>query len=239
MMNVHVKNRDSAVSPVVGVMLMLVVTIIIAAVVSAYAGGLSSSQKKAPNLDATVKISNDGYWAGQTYFICSVNAVSEPIPTKDLKMTISWKAAMDGTTYTHSITGPNTSVGATGNTYYGGRNYQSPLGYGPGVNASVTISSYGPGGNYWPDQQWGNYTLIAGTTFRGQPTNYGNTQATRYQYSDSAGYYTYADNRDMMQAVLGREWWKLRTGDVVKVKIQHVPSGKLIFDKDVIVEGST
>ena len=34
--------REHAVSPVVGVMLMLVVTIIIAAVVSAFAGGLSS-----------------------------------------------------------------------------------------------------------------------------------------------------------------------------------------------------
>jgi archaeal type IV pilus assembly protein PilA len=43
--------KDCAVSPVVGVMLMLVVTIIIAAVVSAYAGGIASSPKKAmPNL---------------------------------------------------------------------------------------------------------------------------------------------------------------------------------------------
>lgn len=40
--------KDSAVSPVVGVMLMLVVTIIIAAVVSAFAGGLSSGTVKAP-----------------------------------------------------------------------------------------------------------------------------------------------------------------------------------------------
>jgi archaeal type IV pilus assembly protein PilA len=38
----------SAVSPVVGVMLMLVVTIIIAAVVSAFAGGLGGSQTKTP-----------------------------------------------------------------------------------------------------------------------------------------------------------------------------------------------
>lgn len=39
---------DSGVSPVIGVMLMLVVTIIIAAVVSAFAGGLGSAQNKAP-----------------------------------------------------------------------------------------------------------------------------------------------------------------------------------------------
>ncbi|MDO8872053.1 MAG: type IV pilin N-terminal domain-containing protein [Methanoregula sp.] len=42
------KDRNDAVSPVVGVMLMLVVTIIIAAVVSAYAGGLSKETTKAP-----------------------------------------------------------------------------------------------------------------------------------------------------------------------------------------------
>jgi archaeal type IV pilus assembly protein PilA len=42
--------NDYAVSPVVGVMLMLVVTIIIAAIVSAFAGGMGSSQKTAPQV---------------------------------------------------------------------------------------------------------------------------------------------------------------------------------------------
>lgn len=40
--------KDEAVSPVVGVMLMLVVTIIIAAVVSGFAGGLVGENQKAP-----------------------------------------------------------------------------------------------------------------------------------------------------------------------------------------------
>lgn len=40
--------KESAVSPVVGVMLMLVVTIIIAAVVSGFAGGLGGGTGKAP-----------------------------------------------------------------------------------------------------------------------------------------------------------------------------------------------
>lgn len=47
--------KDSAVSPVVGVMLMLVVTIIIAAVVSAFAGGLAGNQQKTPQVSLTVK----------------------------------------------------------------------------------------------------------------------------------------------------------------------------------------
>ena len=42
--------KEEAVSPVIGVLLMLVVTIIIAAVVSAFAGGLTSGQSKAPQM---------------------------------------------------------------------------------------------------------------------------------------------------------------------------------------------
>jgi len=45
-----IRNNSSAVSPVVGVMLMLVVTIIIAAVVSAFAGGMGSEQHKTPQV---------------------------------------------------------------------------------------------------------------------------------------------------------------------------------------------
>jgi hypothetical protein len=49
------QHKDSAVSPVVGVMLMLVVTIIIAAVVSAFAGGLASEQHKTPQVTISAK----------------------------------------------------------------------------------------------------------------------------------------------------------------------------------------
>jgi FlaG/FlaF family flagellin (archaellin) len=51
--------NDSAVSPVVGVMLMLVVTIIIAAVVSAFAGGLSSDTGKAPQASIECSVELD------------------------------------------------------------------------------------------------------------------------------------------------------------------------------------
>lgn len=57
------RENSSAVSPVVGVMLMLVVTIIIAAVVSAFAGGLGSAQAKTPQ--ATIVASE--FHVGGTY----------------------------------------------------------------------------------------------------------------------------------------------------------------------------
>jgi len=45
----HNTKTEHAVSPVIGVMLMIVVTIIIAAIVSAFAGNFSGVDKKAPN----------------------------------------------------------------------------------------------------------------------------------------------------------------------------------------------
>ena len=50
--------KDAAVSPVVGVMLMLVVTIIIAAVVSAFSGGLSQTTSKAPQISIGAEARN-------------------------------------------------------------------------------------------------------------------------------------------------------------------------------------
>ena len=50
------KKQDSAVSPVVGVMLMLAVTIMIAAIVSATAGSFSNTEKKAPSAILDVSI---------------------------------------------------------------------------------------------------------------------------------------------------------------------------------------
>ncbi|MBP2134055.1 hypothetical protein J2128_002021 [Methanomicrobium sp. W14] len=84
------RENNYAVSPVVGVMLMLVVTIIIAAVVSAFSGGLMEGQSKAPqaNIRGTFSISE-----GMTI----THAGGDSLPTKNLIFTIR-----DGPTF-----GPN------------------------------------------------------------------------------------------------------------------------------------
>ena len=51
-MNLKERNED-AVSPVIGVMLMLVVTIVIAAVVAAFAGGIATDTEPTPNVVLT------------------------------------------------------------------------------------------------------------------------------------------------------------------------------------------
>jgi flagellin-like protein len=47
---INIVHKENAVSPVIGILLMLVVTIIIAAVVSGFAGGLAVIPVKAPQL---------------------------------------------------------------------------------------------------------------------------------------------------------------------------------------------
>lgn len=228
---------EDAVSPVIGVMLMLVVTIIIAAVVSGFAGGLAASQETAPQLTMDVAIANTGY-AGDSYILFDVKGTSEPIPTKDLKITTSWTAA-DGTR------GGATVFAGEKNTNYGNPSsettYNSPLGFGKGVQdkQGTSSSTYGTG------QHFGNYTLVAGTTMKSSPV--GGSWYGGYGYGGQGGddRYNYREvtdqwhngNRDGMMAILGENWNKLRPGDTVDVRITHVPSGKVIFTKSVGVRG--
>jgi len=58
--DVILKKKEDAVSPVIGVMLMLVVTIVIAAVVAAFAGGLGSDVEMAPTAALDIDVYADG-----------------------------------------------------------------------------------------------------------------------------------------------------------------------------------
>ena len=58
--DIILKKKEDAVSPVIGVMLMLVVTIVIAAVVAAFAGGLGSDFEMAPTAALDIDVTADG-----------------------------------------------------------------------------------------------------------------------------------------------------------------------------------
>ncbi len=224
--------HNEAVSPVVGVMLMLVVTIIIAAVVSGFAGGLASTQQKAPAASFECRISNSGSWGTSTFdLLCKSTDVA--IPTKDLKLVTQW-TMKNGTLVKTIVTGPS----ITANTAYGTYSYQSPLGFGPGVNQT----SYS--GGYSVDQQYGNYTLMAGTRmhntaagYSSSTGGYGVSPATRYQYSSGSYHLGPSEGGiDAMMAILGQDWYQLRPGDIVQVQLIHIPSQKVIYDEKVKVE---
>jgi FlaG/FlaF family flagellin (archaellin) len=82
--------NESAVSPVIGVMLMIVVTIIIAAIVSAFAGDLSGGQSTAPVASIQCSIvKNDAGNATLTMTHLS----GDPINTANTRIIVSYKDA--------------------------------------------------------------------------------------------------------------------------------------------------
>lgn len=304
--------KYSAASPVVGVMMMLVVTIIIAAIVSGFAGGLiDSDSQKAPALSMDVSITNSGTYR-DSGFHAKVTGVSEPIPTSDLKIITSWTTTVKANTYINvldkdyptkweELDGAGCVLGLPlGTIYHGGaevlpgvpnthtsRTYTSgggvaPFGSGSGVEGSVPTTKYT---SYESTAYFGNYNLEQGTVMTAEPIGeckangpavagypsvyyyggYGSTVFSEdyhkithiYQYQSDGGidakfgnfvYVVYTGDKtnpadiiadggqvDNTQAVLGCGWENLRSGDIVNVKVIYIPSGKTIFDKDVVV----
>lgn len=235
--------EENAVSPVVGVMLMLVVTIILAAIVSGFSGGLVGGTQKAPTLSMDIKIANTGSWQGSGFY-ATVTGVSEPIPTSKLKIVTSWSkynASLNGT-----VIGGNVTLGSGINSYNStihsttGFSQNPPYGYGPGITGVSNLTTY------TAEQQFGNYTFMQGTGLIARPYGGSTSASDDWGASDSSGNgygistpYEYQGTigDDAANLVLGGGWEQLRAGDVVRVEIIHVPSGKVILNKEISVTG--
>ena len=205
---------EDAVSPVVGVMLLLVVTVIIAAVVATFASGLVSTQQAAPTVAADVEIlSLDSYatYGAAGKFEMKIVAVSDDVPTKDLKLVTKY-VVNNRTNSNEKVSGGATVYGKVNNTNYNGYEYVSPLGFGPGVQGSAVTS-----GTYGTNQQFGYYSLTEGT------------------YMQNTGS-SYSTGTDALDAILGEEWTHLKPGDTVDVTLIHVPTNGVLFSKTVTVE---
>lgn len=240
-----IKN-DCAVSPVVAVMLMLVVTIIIAAIVSGFAGGLiGGSSQKAPTLAMDITIANTGCWKGSG-FSATVIGASEPIPTSSLKIVTSWHATnrTDGT----PITGGAVSIGQVTRKYINAtaplaENFPPPYGFGPGVDGESKVIDYAS------EQMFGNYTLMPGTGLLAVPSGVdttdsdaidgvmGKSATTGYGVSERYRYTGDDAKNDAATSVLGSGWENLKPGNVVTVNIVHIPSGKTILSREITVVG--
>ena len=182
-----IQQRDGAVSPVVGIMLMLVITLILAAIISGMTGGIAQSQKKPPQLVFEASMVHD---TPTTSFLdIRIISVSEGIPSRDLKLQTQWKNQTS--THVTTITPNQHNVGIQ--TY--------PLGYGEIAGGS---------------NDFGNYTLLAGTRLNANTTN------------------------DAMDTVLS-EYWDHPTGGIgdgtpIRIQFIHVPSGAIIADKEITAE---
>lgn len=140
-MDCSVRENESGVSPVIGVMLMLVITVIVAAVVSGFAGGLMDSSTDVPvaafefKAYSSFMVASSAGGAGP--YLEAIMKSGEAIDTADLKIVSYWEDA-DGNTHSHEFTESALFQGAKGskNTF---RSFN-----GPGTN-----TFFGDTGAYW------------------------------------------------------------------------------------------
>ena len=232
-------SNERAVSPVVGVMLMLVVTIIIAAVVSAFAGGLGGSQQKAPSavLDVTIHAlenqgAMEGYGSGYYIPTMTITEVSgETLPTKNLKITTSFTNS-SGTEFTGNLTGEVAVAGNDSWSSYTSSQYVGVL-FLSDINRFGWAVQDSPGGfKGW----FGNNSAVmqSGDTLTTPASYCGN-------YNDDTGPTAPHENPGM-NYLLGFDVTEQENiggfgpGSFVEVKIVHTPSGKMIYNQKVVVE---
>jgi len=197
-------NSEEAVSPVIGVMLMLVVTIIIAAVVSAFAGGLSSGTEKAPqaSIEVSLMCGIDDGMGGSTDKMLFKHLSGDPIPTKDLAI-ITYYTNKSGHIYKHEQTASSPGT--------------DPYGFGSLVRVPFLNDmrlGYSSEGN----SDFGNVTWTTGDVL-----DTGTIAGT----ADLLGINDDSSPHKIADPDFG-------PGSVVEVKILHTPSGKYIYNKEVV-----
>jgi len=111
-------------------------------------------------------------------------------------------------------------------------NYSNPSEYSKGSCVALSMEG-GPG----------TPSKIGGCTGRGwlfpYPTSPDPMPNIWIPYVESlpAGWDPRTYSIDQISGVLGNHWDVLRAGDVVNVKFIHIPTGKTVWEKDVVVEG--
>ena len=216
--------EDEAVSPVVGVMLMLVVTIIIAAVVSGFSSGIVDTTEKSPTVsyEFTIKAGDTGT-KSDGYPIELRVLAGDTVPSEDLQIV---------TTYTV----PKTYRGMT--LENGGRVIKhtldgsiSPFREGTtSEDTSVNVDDTVEGYPFTPQINGYSKTLFPNT---------GGFQNTQFfgvcNFEPNCVYFFMYPERflgfDTEDSLYG-----FGEGSVVHITVVHNPSGTAIFDKDVKVK---
>ncbi|WP_292368013.1 type IV pilin N-terminal domain-containing protein [Methanoregula sp. UBA64] len=210
--------RESGVSPVVGVMLMLAVTIMIAAIVSATAGNFSNTEKKAPSAILDVSIYAHKQYDGFSTPAMIIRHVSgNVLQTKDLQIVTYYTVPGTSTISRGSLMGER-SVDMKGSSVPSGVLF---------IKDDSRFTD--------PDSQ-ANWFGNASATFKP-----GDILVTPAQSCNGEDAYTgnpeLKENPGMDQLFPNVNFGKdeFSPGGVVSVKIIHTPSGQIIFDKDVVI----
>lgn len=227
--------NENAVSPVIGVMLMLVVTIIIAAIVSGFTGGLVSSTEKAPQASLAV---STGYVSDGNFDIKFEHQGGDAIRTSECEF-ITFLTLPNGTVVKHVQT-PTSSVARSETQVLMGSVYT----YSRGPHLTD------PQKYAYPCNPQSNTTLPNGwvvTGYEDVGDNYAWFGQAVWLPGDVARTYNngYTANfiglvADPMEPTTG-EFDLLRecveNNCQLEIKLLHVPSGQYILDKTITLQG--
>ena len=224
------KKSDDAVSPVVGVMLMIVITVVIAAVITTFATGVTSDAEAAPVAVLDVEI-YEYYQAldssgGPDFHISHVSG--DPIDTKDITIQLSWEH--NGKSYFSTYSADSFKEkypdGVNGG---GGVSRMQPM-Y---VKTPVTDDMRKEYSSSNLDYYFGDVILESGMrlTATADFLTKGQTN-TQSDYMDIIFNNGETDDLDSTYGIMA----EMPKDTAVQVTILHVPSNKAIYDKEVVVQ---
>lgn len=217
-------SKDSGVSPVVGVMLMLAVTIMIAAIVSATAGNFSNTEKKAPSAILDVSIYAQKCYEDPTFCTPAMiirHVSGNVLQTKDLQIVTYYTVPGTSNISRGSIMGEESVNVDTGG----------------GAKEQYGVLFLSNNGGDTPDRKdwFGN----ASATFKPgdilvTPAQSCGSETTLYT-TDSGSVLYNPGMHQLFPNVNFENEDEFSPGGVVSVKIIHTPSGQIIYDKDVVI----
>ena len=217
-----------AVSPVVGVMLMLVVAVVLAAVVNSFAGGLAGTQEKAPQASFDVKIRSMETTGWAPEFVMK-HLGGDPVDTDSVKLVTKWYNETtgkweiqettavpwnesgqicywdnDGTCYWTNYTDVNTEYNdSVGNHTF----YHAPYLVVPG---DMPADGQGKETELW----FGNYVIQKGDVIKAQIN---------------------LDASNLRTPIIANATY-LKPGDIVTVELIDLTTNNKIFSKEVVVQ---
>lgn len=224
------KKSDDAVSPVVGVMLMIVITVVIAAVITTFATGVTSDAEAAPVAVLDVEI-YEYYQAldtsgGPDFHISHISG--DPIDTKDITIQLSWEH--NGKSYFSTYSADSFKAkhrnGVDGG---GGVSRMQPM-Y---VKTPVTDDMRKEYSSSNLDYYFGDVILESGMRLTATADflidNQENTQSDYMDIIFNNGETGGLDSTYGIMAEMPKD-------TAVQVTILHVPSNKAVYDKEVVVQ---
>ena len=245
------KGKSRAVSPVVGVMLMLIVTVILAAVVNSFAGGLAGTQEKTPQASFDVKIRSKETVGDVNPEFVIKHLGGDPVPTKDVKIVTKWYnestgkwevaetvAAVYNASASICYIYNETAGACVATTNYEGLNvHYSYDNIWKGVNKTVRYNSLWlvkpgdmPADNSGDEEElwFGNYVMQKGDVIK---VMYGLLPPGTYIDVWGNTITVYSDQKPSIANAT-----YLKPGDVVTVELIDLTTNNKIFSKEVVVQ---